>query len=142
MNLFLRLPLFQDYCYFLLFFWLAQRQNTSVSLKKLCCWKSGTVSRYPGFNGRFWFSYLSGLRNGQKTSMFTTAKSLFPTNMMLLKIPINCSQLAQDDKASFFGLLWLVLFGHQWYGLKGGLESKDTHNLFIYFLLLLLLLLL
>ena len=56
--------------------------------------------------------------------MFTTAKSLFPTNMMLLKIPNNNSQLAQDDKVSFF---WSLVIGP--FGLKGSLESKDTYYL-------------
>ena len=58
--------------------------------------------------------------------MITTAKRLFPTNLMFLKIPIWSSQLAQDDKASSFVI---GSFGLQGYGLKlkGGLESKDTH---------------
>ena len=58
--------------------------------------------------------------------MITTAKRLFPTNLMFLKIPIWSSQLAQVDKASSFVI---GSFGHQGYGLKlkGGLESKDTH---------------
>ena len=48
-----------------------------------------------------------------KASMFTTARSLFRTNMMLLKIPNNFSQLAQDDKVSFFWSLVIGSFGHQ-----------------------------
>ena len=34
----------------------------------------------------YWFSYLSGLHNGQNTSIFTTTQSLFSANMVLLKI--------------------------------------------------------
>ena len=48
-----------------------------------------------------------------KASMFTTARSLFSTNMMLLKIPNNFSQLAQDDKVSFFWSLVIGSFRHQ-----------------------------
>ena len=35
----------------------------------------------------YWFSYLFSLHNGQNTSIFTTTQILFPTNMVLLKIP-------------------------------------------------------
>ena len=62
----------------------------------------------------------------KKTLMITTDASLFPSNLMFLKIPICSSLLAQDDEASSFVI---SSFGHQGYGLKlkGGLESKDTH---------------
>ena len=40
---------------------------------------------------------------------YTMAKKL--QWLQFLKIPINCSQLAQNDKASFFGLLGLVVLG-------------------------------
>ena len=50
-----------------------------------------------------------------KTSMITTAKRLFPTNLMFLKILICYFVIGS--------------FGHQGYGLKlkGGLVSIDTH---------------
>ena len=85
-------------------------------LWRICCWKSGNVSRYLGFGGRFWFSYLSSLHNGQNTSIFTTAKSLFPTNTMLLKIPYNSAHAVSFStrrQQCFWRMMLIGFFWHK-----------------------------
>ena len=70
--------------------WLAQRPKY---LKNLCYEKSRTISRYPGFSGRFWFSYLSSLHNGQDCYNIQKCDPLFLTKIFL--------KIDASDKAHF-----------------------------------------
>ena len=60
-------------------------------LQKLCYWKSGTVSRYPGFSGRFWLSYLSSLHNGQNGYNIQKCYPMLLTKIFL-KVDMKWSQ--------------------------------------------------
>ena len=53
-------------------------------LQKIVLQKSKTVSRYPGFSERFWFSYLSSLHNGQDCFNIQKCDPMLITKILLL----------------------------------------------------------
>ena len=84
-----------------LFVWLAQMPKCFNVFKEYVAENPELFQDTPNLAKDFDSPICLGLHNSQNnTSIFTTAKNLFPTNTMLLKIPNNSSHLAQEDNTS------------------------------------------
>ena len=116
------LPLISNFYQYESLIWLACIK--AKMLQKLCYWKSETVSRYPGFSERFWFSYLSSLHNGQDCFNIQKCDPMLMTKIFLKidasdKGHFEVFPKEKEESSLCHALLWsyflfhvMLCFGH------------------------------